>query len=97
MPFSLKTAYSYMESIGLAIREFSYSCDSCRAIRTELRGPFMVVTKRDQFLRSRVANPKDVESVVVIIRPIRNFRRIPTKSANEVSGHSSQLVVLPSD
>ena len=57
----------------------------------------MVVTKRDHFLRSRVADPKDVETVVIIIGPFRNVRRIPAEGTNEVSGHPSQLVVLPSD
>ena len=59
-------------------------------------GKFLViVTKRDQFLGSRVTDPKDVKTVIVVPRPLRNLRRISAKGANEVLYHSSQLVVLP--
>ena len=58
-------------------------------------GKFLVVvTKRDQFLRSSVTDSKDVETVIVIPRPLRNLRRISTKSAKEVSYHSNQLIML---
>ena len=59
-------------------------------------GKFLVVvTKRDQFLGSRVTDSKDVETVIVIPRPLRDLRRISAKGANEVLYHLSQLVVLP--
>jgi hypothetical protein len=59
-------------------------------------GKFLVVvTKRDQFLGSCITDSKDVKTVIIVPRPLRNLRRIPAKGANEVLYHSSQLVVLP--
>jgi hypothetical protein len=69
-----------------------------RAIRAQMGKPLVIVTKRDRFLTSRVTDPKDIETVVVLTRPLRrNLGRISTEGANEVSYHAVQLVVLPSD
>ena len=68
-----------------------------RAIRTNVGQSLMVVTKRDTFLRSHVTNSKDVETVIVITRPLGNFRRIPAEGAKEAFYHPIQLVVLPGD